>query len=515
MGGIRRSSGRCVLGALLLIALLVPGLGGAPAARAATTNIPDGDVDALIAAIIAANEDPDPDVIVLAAGSIYTLTEPDVDDVLQERGLPRFTTDITIVGNGATITRSDDAPGFRILEVWFDASVTLQQVTISNGLVDRAGGIYNRGTLTLIDCFISGNTADENDGGAIWNDIAEVTLINTVVSGNSAGDRNGGGIFNRGEMTLTNSIVSGNTSGGGGGIYNIGELTITDSTVSGNIASSTEGGGIFSNNSLTLTNSTVSGNRSSRAGGGIFVVGTFISTNSTISGNSSLDGGGGIFNIGELVLINSTVTNNRDVDEGGGIFSIMTVTLTNTVVAGNTAPTAPDIRGSVTGTFSLVGNGAGTNGLMHGIDGNQVGTSQAPINPLLGPLADNGGPTQTHLPGYSSPVINAADTAAGPTTDQRGLDRPSGVASDIGAVEVVIPTHAELCAMTQQMARKASVARSACALLLIAQAADQQGNAMFEQLALVNYQLQVRAAQGRRYISAADAAELMAIARLL
>jgi len=185
-------------------------------------------------------------------------------------------------------------------------------------------------------------------------------------------------------------------------------------------------------------------------------------------------------------------------------------------VAGNTAPTAPDIDGPASGTFNLIGNGTNLTGLTNGTDGNQVGTGQAPIDPLLGPLADNGGPTQTHLPQPGSSALDAAGTAAGPASDQRGISRPQGAASDIGAVEVEVAlTHAELCALTQAAVRQPSVARSACVVLELARVAEQQGIVVIEQAALSIYRLQIRSAQSRRYVSPADAAELIAWSRTL
>jgi len=441
--GKSRTAGRRLLAGILLVVLLTAGLGVAPAARAATINVPAGDVDALIAALAAANDTPGPDVIVLAAGATYTLTE----------GTIQIASPVKIVGNGATLTLSDTAPEFSILSVAAETSATLQQVRISNGRYLFGSGINNAGTLTLIDSLVSDNY----------------------------GSFAGAGIFNTGTMTLIDSTVNGNDAEVAGGIINFATMTLINSTVSNNTAES--------------------------VGGGIGNIGTLTLTNSTISGNSAGENTGGMINEGTLTLTNSTVSGNSAANDGGGIVNTSTATLTNTLVAGNTSQTGPDISGTVSGTFNLIGDGSGMTGLMDGFDGNQVGTSQAPIDPRLGPLADNGGPTQTHLPGLDSPAINAADTASGPDTDQRGVSRPYSDASDIGAVEVQL--HSDLCALTQAKVREAAVARSACAMLQIAQVAEQQGNVMLEQLAVTNYQLQIRSAQGRRYISSADAAMLM------
>ena len=244
---------------------------------------------------------------------------------------------------------------------------------------------------------------------------------------------NGGGIRNRGTLTLTNAIVSRNFAYQGGGIGNEANLTVTDSTIRGNTAQ-TPGGGINNWGALTLRNSTVSGNHAHNAGGLFNSGGTITLTNSTISGNTANVSGGGIFNStgGWLIVTNSTITDNTATSAGmgGGIHRFDgTVTLTNTIIAGNANPNSPDCSGSPTS-------------LGHNLIGDNSGCSFSPstsdlvnVDALLGPLQDNGGPTLTHalLPG--SPAIDAGDDSMAPATDQRGISRPQGAASDIGAYE--------------------------------------------------------------------------------
>ena len=218
----------------------------------------------------------------------------------------------------------------------------------------------------------------------------QVDLQNLVLQNGNSGIADGGGIFNRGTLTITNSTLWGNSADDGGGIFNNrGTLTITNSTLSGNTALGGVGGGIF--NSST---------------------GTVDITASTLSGNTALDGGGGIFNHG-------------------------TVNIDNTIVAGNTGPSAaPDASGTFNSAgLNLIGDGSASTGFIDGVDSDQVGTSGSPIDPKLGPLQDNGGPTFTHalLPG--SPAIDAGATDL--TTDQRGLPRPIGLDPDIGAFEAI------------------------------------------------------------------------------
>jgi hypothetical protein len=111
--------------------------------------------------------------------------------------------------------------------------------------------------------------------------------------------------------------------------------------------------------------------------------------------------------------------------------------LTNTLVAENTAATDPDIDGPVTSAdHDLIGNGSGSSGISNGVGGNQVGGNGSPvIDPRLGPLQNNGGPTQTEalLPG--SPAIGQADNSQAPRTDQRGHPRNLSKPTDIGAFE--------------------------------------------------------------------------------
>jgi hypothetical protein len=276
-------------------------------------------------------------------------------------------------------------------------------------------------------------------GGGIVN-AGYFTLMNSTVSGNSVfaaqSYYGGGGIMTWGAVTLTNSTVSGNTADGflmdgGGGIWHGGgPITLTNCTVDGN-TTIRDGGGIFSRDDLTLINSTVTRNTANYWGGGIANFGDTALNDSMVSGNAAATGGG-IFNgYGYAVLSNSTVSNNTADYGGGGITSSLpwydegTVALTNTVVANN-------------GTYNC---DAGIDSLGYNLtDDTSCGfTATGDLvvaDAMLGPLADNGGPTETHdlLPG--SPAIDAGSPICPPPdTDQRGMARPQGVACDIGAVE--------------------------------------------------------------------------------
>ena len=204
---------------------------------------------------------------------------------------------------------------------------------------------------------------------------------------------------------------------------------------------------------LTLINSTVSGNSTGLEsdGGGIYndYTGNVTLINSTVSGNEADNKGGGIYNSdGTLTLINSTVSNNEARSYGGianeVYFKDAGVFMINTIVAQNTATEGPDcgFYGPLTSQgYNLIGNGRDCDFIA--ASGDLVGTDESPIDPLLGPLQDNGGPTETHTLLEGSPAIDAIpvadcnDNLGEPvTTDQRGFARPQGTACDIGSFEL-------------------------------------------------------------------------------
>ncbi|MCW6037772.1 DUF4347 domain-containing protein, partial [Spirulina subsalsa FACHB-351] len=298
----------------------------------------------------------------------------------------------------------------------------------------------------------NGSTVSGNNASQVFNitDNVPTTFQNITITGGNAGAGGfGGGIYSNGAVTLTNSTVSGNSSGNGGGIHSDGAVTLTNSTVSGNYSlGGGIGGGIRSYGAVTLTNSTVSGNSSGGFGGGIRSNGTVTLTNSTVSGNSSGSSGGGISSDAAVTLTNSTIAFNTANNTGGGLalYSDNTHTINNSIIANNTAPTGPDVGILFDGTHtfnishSLIRNTAdmdanGSTGVpTNGVNGNIVG-----LDPRLGPLANNGGPTQTHALGLNSPALNGGsnDLATGLTTDQRGAPgaRIVGGTVDMGAFE--------------------------------------------------------------------------------
>jgi predicted outer membrane repeat protein len=362
-------------------------------------------------------------------------------------------------------------------------TVTVTASTLSgNSGASFGGGIFNDfGTVTVTASTLSGNSAfgvgvGGGVGGGIYNSSGTVTVTASTLSGNSA--RGIGGIFNGGTLTVTASTLSGNY---GGGIANTsGMVTVTASTLTGNSSSAignssgtvtvtastlsyNQYSGILNESgTVTVTASTLSGNSGASLGGGISNdFGTVTVTASTLSGNSTGTDGGGIFNYGGSLTVSdstlsgnsasygagiyggtmtvtaSTLTGNSASYGGGGIFTDGTLTIRNTIAAGNTAPDAPDVSGSLNSQgHNLIGDGTGGSGF---IASDLVGAAAHPIDPKLGPLQNNGGPTQTMalLPG--SPAIDAGDNAASPGPyDQRGpgFARIVNGTIDIGAFEV-------------------------------------------------------------------------------
>jgi predicted outer membrane repeat protein len=322
------------------------------AVLAATINVACGDVAGLKAAITSAAPG---DTISLAANCTYTLTAVDNTDVFGPNGLPAISTQLTIEGNGATITRS--GPQFRFFHVAAAGNLTLDQLMLSNGSL--SGGAQN--------------------GGAV------------LVEG--------------GVLIVTGSTLSANSSALGGAVHNVGTVSIRGTTFVGN-SSPNVGGAIFdgASGSLAVTNSTFSGNSATNAGGAIHNAASGATVaSSTFSGNTAALGGGAIFNgrTGSLTVQNSILTDNS----GGNCGTLITV------------------------------NDGG-----HNISWPDTTCPGLNLDPMLGPLASNGGPTQTFALLPTSPAIDAVPAvgAGCPSTDQRGISRPQGPSCDIGAFELAV-----------------------------------------------------------------------------
>jgi CSLREA domain-containing protein len=273
---------------------------------------------------------------------------------------------------------------------------------------DTAGAFATPQTITL--------TSGEIVIGKNLTIQAPTTAANKVtISGNNASR-----VFNIGSgsvVSLLNlTLTGGSGAADGGAVTNNGTLSIVNSTLTGN-TSFTDGGAVSNSvtaTSLTLINTTISGNNANGNGGGVAVLG------------------------GSMTSINSTITNNfADNDNsstgtGGGIAGNSTTTLKNTIVAGNfnedgASDAADDISGTIdaASSFNLIGTG-GAGGLTNGGNSNQVGVA----NPGLGPLADNGGPTQTHGLLSTSVAIETGSNANLPA-DTFDLDGDANVAEPL------------------------------------------------------------------------------------
>ena len=238
----------------------------------------------------------------------------------------------------------------------------------------------------------------------------------TITGGSSPGF--GGGIDNGGSsVSITDSTISGNTAAAAGGIYTGGSLSITDSTVSGNTANGNAGGIYNDGGSLSITASTVSGNTANGSAGGVYNVvynayGSLSITDSTVSGNTASAGAG--------------VDNN-----GSGSVSLRADVLAS--------PGGPPSGGECVGG-ALFFTDQGFNVADDSTCGFSTATSVVSTAAGdLGPLEDNGGPTQTVEPTAGNPAIGIIPVGTAglcPATDQRGVASVSGVACDAGAVQV-------------------------------------------------------------------------------
>jgi len=287
-----------------------------------------------------------------------------------------------------------------------------------NIAVGTGGGLFAT-TATLTGSAITGNYAGAYSGG-VWIETADLT--GCTVSGNAAALAGGGIGATTG--TIRNCTVDGNSAGlRGGGILGS-NPTVIGSTISGNV-SGANGGGIYAIGP-TIARCTVSGNTASGDGGGIWDGFTNVS-NSTISGNSAGGKGGGIAASNSGVIEGCTIVENSCTSRGGGVYvELLGTHVRNTIIALNVSAGIGGLLGmDVNGTFTsdghnLVGNGDDAIGFTNGVKGDIVGTTANQIDPKLGPLANNGGPTKTHALLAGSPAIDKGDNAGLQAADQRG-----------------------------------------------------------------------------------------------
>jgi hypothetical protein len=344
--------------------------------------------------------------------------------------------------NNSQILNNSTGPGFAGGGIFNNnGTVTISSSTVSGNASPYGGGIDSVGTLTIDGSTISGNFATVALGGGL--DVGGIIHINNSVIENNFAELGGGGInaTTAGNVSITNSAVVNNEADAftefttGGGILNAGKLTLTAVTLQDNRAY--DGGGLYNNGTqaVTVQTSTISGNEAAGGdGGGIYLYpGALTLLNSTLSGNAAVGYGGGLFaTTGTAQLTNVTFNLNIAAREGGGLYKSdgASLSLINTIIANNTGGDCGLQNPLTSNGYNLAGDA--TCGL------NNTGDLEN-TDPLLSPLADNGGFTLTHLPQAASPALDGGSNINCPATDQRGIVRPQKGVCDIGAVEVAPP----------------------------------------------------------------------------
>ena len=384
--------------------------------------------------------------------------------IANERGATASLTDCTVSNNSATYGGGIGNLG--------NISITNSNIIGNSGYT--GGGIYNSYGNVFVNNSTIGKNTTSVSGSGISNkgtiEINESTIINNRATNNGV---SGAGISNEGEAIVTNSSIVGNRSTNiGAGINNWGQLTLTDSTVNKNspggivnvdtlelrgstISNNAGSSGIINSGVLNVTDSTFSGNSSPDIGGGITNGndGTLSINKSTFSNNHAGIFGGGIANLGPTLDITNSTFSNNSAQSGAGIgnASDSEVTIVNSTFAENSADYGSSVWNDIGSTTSIhntilahdsLGNNCSGGGFIDG-GGNlswpDISCPGINTNPLLGSLANNLGPTETHALLSGSPAINMALEENCPSTDQRGVAR-QGVACDIGAFEYELAT---------------------------------------------------------------------------
>ena len=413
-----------------------------------------------------ANTRPGPDRIVLPSRGVYYLSRIGAGEDIEVGDLDVSGGPLRIIhpgGGRATISANppnDPYPDSldRVFEVAAGASLKLERIVVTDGGDPsgsaNGGGINTEGDLTLLESEVAGNVAPGYGGGIHADGAADLEIRDSAVTDNKAtggagiyqGTADGGG----GALTLVRSDLSRNRAGlsFGGGLYLSTDEGVTsvisESTISRNRVGY-EGGGIYATQGgLVMQRSTVSGNRAGDVGGGLEIDsedGARIE-NSTVAENKALTGSGGGIHSQSLVELNAvTVSHNvayanaarrgSDVAEGGGIWadagSVFEVENSLVVLNEGSGGAADDCGG--TAFVSLGHNILSANDDCSGFTAE--GDSVEP-DPAVGPLSQNGGPTETVALMRGSPAIGAARKATMPGVDQRGRARRD---PDIGAFE--------------------------------------------------------------------------------
>ena len=368
---------------------------------------------------------------------------------------------VTVSGVDASSTIIDADKKDRILDVFSGSTVAIVAITITNGHTTEASqhgaGIRNRGQLTLDSVIVQNNLAGNSfdlSGGGIENpQNADLTLRKVVISGNKATGF-GAGIDNGGSLKAYDSTISDNQTTGpfsrhnGGGILHTSQGTaeLTNVTVSKNGAF--RGGGIYlDSGSMTLINCTISSNVADREGGAIYASAIFRIVNSTVALNISGGTGGGaclsptnppcpsIYMLSGTATFRSTI-----IDQGALGCGQQFPSSTNIISEGFNIDSGASCGLAMRVTLCLPP-------LLPALSG---GDRQM-VNPMLLPLANDRGFTQTHALSPSSPAVNGVPAYYAPATDQRGIARPQYPActsppcfyascspwADVGAYELI------------------------------------------------------------------------------
>ncbi len=392
-------------------------------------------------------------------GSPQTITLGGTEIVVTNNG------SLTLMGPGANLLTVSGNSTSRILSFSSGTVATISGITFTGGngvgaaLNNSGGAILNSGgTLTINSCVLTGNTA--TNGGGV-NGTVSLTINNSIITNNIVTAVGGGVRTTTGTLTITNSTISGNMAGtSSAGLSYAGTTATIDRSSFVNNQATTNGGGanLAATVGANVTNSTFNGNTAGASSGAMFINRGTI-TNTTISGNTAngtaANGGGGVrIQTGIVNFLSCTITNNTAPNASSGARSGIwqesgTVQLTNTILAANIAQDYQRDGAAIltNGGFNLIGENTSIEtefpaGLPSGT--NYVGTDAMPVDPMVAALANNGGPTQTHMVLTGSLAIDKG-SAFGLTTDQRGagfvrpVDQPSVAdaddGSDIGAYE--------------------------------------------------------------------------------
>jgi len=416
-----------------------------------------------------------------------TITGGDAEALQPVRGLPPdgggiYAIESNLEVNGSEISGNSGELGGGLFFYSEYGSLAVNDSMVSGNNAGFGGGAYaigDDGDITFSGSQISSNTADSAYGGfTAFSGRGDIGLIDSVVSGNSvvggseftptgrfadvkaaaaehragshwsnrgmsSGGPVGGAIMisDRGSIEINQATISGNSAGVFGGAFAVvgtGSLVVDSSTISGNSADSFGGGAVLdAKYDLQVRNSTISGNLSGGLNGGLVLY------SDLSDGDQILSTARGEERPRNILIEFTTITDNSADEIGGlGLSSDIAFVINSSVIAGNSATIDPDIEfdpNSFTEAdigFSLVGvdSSSGTLNL------DTVSASLLGQDPLLGPLADNGGPTFTHLPEGGSPLIDAippGTVGCGDIVvdDQDGKDRPVDGGCDIGSVE--------------------------------------------------------------------------------